>query len=388
MNQLSRFAFAIVLIAAATSSNAQQSPPPSPPAVGVARAERKPITESSEFLGRVQAVSRVEIQPRVTAFLTKRAFTEGAEVKQGDLLYLLEQDPFKADVQARQASVAQFEAQLKNAELALNRAEQLLKTSAGTVATADNAQAAQLSTQAQVAAAQAQLRQSEINLAYTEIRSPIDGKIGRTSVTEGNVVSSSSGTLTTVVSQDPMYVLFPVPTRTALEVREKLAQSEGFDALKVRIRLPNGDIYQQTGKLDFINNSVTGNTDTLQLRAIIPNPAIAPEQGNQEAHRALVDAELVTVLLEGGEPISRLTIPRAALLTDQGGDYVFVVEKDNKATRRGIKLDPSATPALAVVADGLQDGEQVIVEGLQRVRNGAVVSPAAMTPSPTTVGQK
>ncbi|MBB5046650.1 membrane fusion protein (multidrug efflux system) [Rhodopseudomonas rhenobacensis] len=388
MNQLSRFAFTVVLIAAATSSNAQQSPPPSPPAVGVARAERKPITESSEFLGRVQAVSRVEIQPRVTAFLTKRAFTEGAEVKQGDLLYLLEQDPFKADVQARQASVAQFEAQLKNAELALNRAEQLLKTSAGTVATADNAQAAQLSTQAQVAAAQAQLRQSEINLAYTEIRSPIDGKIGRTSVTEGNVVSPSSGTLTTVVSQDPMYVLFPVPTRTALEVREKLAQSEGFDALKVRIRLPNGDIYQQTGKLDFINNSVTGNTDTLQLRAVIPNPAMAPEQANREAHRALVDAELVTVLLEGAEPISRLTIPRAALLTDQGGDYVFVVDKDNKATRRGITLDPSATPALAVVADGLQDGEQVIVEGLQRVRNGAVVSPAAMTPSPTTVGQK
>lgn len=383
-----KIAAVLTLLAAAATTTAGAQQPLPPAAVGVAKAERRPITQSAEFLGRIQAVSRVGIQPRVTAFLTKRAFTEGAEVKQGDLLYLLEQDPFKADVQARQAAVAQYQAQLKNAELTLDRAQQLLRTSAGTVATVDNAQAAQLSTQAQVAAAQAQLRQSEISLAYTEIRAPIDGKIGRTSVTEGNVVSPSSGTLTTVVSQDPMYVLFPVPVRTALEVREKLAQGAGFGALKVRIRLPNGQIYQKNGTLDFVNNSVTGNTDTLQLRAVIPNPNIATERPDEELHRELLDAELVTVLLEGAKPVSRLTIPRAALLTDQGGDYVFVIDKDNKAVRRDVKLDPSVTASLAVVAGGLEEGEQVIVEGLQRVRNGQVVSPAPAAPPILSAGQR
>ena len=386
MTKLSTYVSVIILAAVATTANAQQ--PPLPPAVSVAKATLKPITQSSEFLGRIQAISRVAIQPRVTAFLTKRAFTEGAEVKKDDLLYLLEQDPFQADLQAKQASIDQFQAQLKNADLKLNRAQQLLKTDAGTVASVDNAQATQQSTQAQVLAAEAQLRQSKINLAYTEIRSPIDGKIGRTSVTEGNVVSPSSGTLTTVVSQDPMYVLFPVPVRTALEVRDKLDNGDGFDALKVRIRLPNGQIYQQTGKLDFVNNSVTGNSDTLQLRAVIPNPASAPKRPDQSTQRVLLDAELVTVLLEGAEPVSRLTIPRSALLTDQSGDYVFVIDKDNTASRRGIKLDPSTTPALAVVIDGLKEREQVIVEGLQRVRNGAAVSPAPMTPNAPSDGKK
>ena len=374
----------IVLMASvfATSAIAQQSA--APPAVGVAKAERRAITQSSEFLGRIQAVNRVEIQPRVTGFLMKRAFTEGAEVKKGDLLYLLEQDPFKADVQARQAAVDQYQAQLKNADLVLDRAQQLVRSSACTVVAVDNAQAQQLSTQAQVSAAQAQLRQSQISLDYTEIRSPIDGKIGRTAVTEGNVVSPSSGTLTTVVSQDPMYVTFPVPVRTALEVREKLAQGAGFDALRIRIRLPNGQIYKQTGRLDFVNNSVTGNTDTLQLRAIMPNPVIPTEGPAEDTHRELLDAELVTVMLEGAEPVRRLTIPRASLLSDQGGDYVFVLDKDNKAVRRGIKLDPAAGPRFAVVSEGLTEGEQIIVEGLQRVRNGAVVSPAPAAPQPDT----
>ena len=370
-----------VLLLATTAFPAWGQPAPPAPAVGVAKAELRPITKSAEFLGRVQAVQRVAIQPRVTAFLMERRFTEGAEVKTGDLLYLLEQDPFKADVQAKQGAVAQVEAQLKNASLALDRATQLLKTAAGTQATFDNAQAAQESQKAQLLAAQAQLRQSEINLGYTEIRSPIDGKISQTSVTEGNVVSPSSGTLTTVVSQDPMYIVFPVPVRTALEVREKVNEGEGFEALKVRIRLPSGRIYGQVGRLDFLNNSVTGNTDTLTLRAVIANPPSVSNQKDQRANRELLDAELVTVLLEGAAPVSLLTVPRKALLTDQGGDYVFVVDQDNKAQRRGVKLDSAATPTLAVVTSGLKEGELVIAEGVQRVRAGQPVSPAPMTPN-------
>jgi len=364
----------VALALLSTSATAQQAAPP--PAVGVAKAEMRPITQSAEYLGRIQAVNRVVIQSRVTAFLTERRFTEGGEVKKGDLLYLLEQGPFKADVQAKQGAVAQVEAQLKNANLALDRAAQLLKTSAGTQATYDNAQANVESQKAQLLSAQAQLRQSEINLDYTEIRAPIDGKIGQTTVTEGNVVSPSSGALTTIVSQDPMYVVFPVPVRTVLEVREKLAK-EGFDALLVRVRLPNGRIYEHAGKLDFLNNTVSSNTDTLTLRATIANPG---DPSNKQGSRELLDSELVTVLLQGTEPVSMLTVPRTALLTDQGGDYVFVVDAENKAQRRGVKLGTDATPTLAVITDGLKAGDLVIAEGIQRVRPGQPVSPAPITP--------
>jgi membrane fusion protein (multidrug efflux system) len=374
----------LVLIGCAVVAPADAQQAAAPSAVGVVRVERRPITETSEFLGRIQAIGRVNIQPRVTAFLTKRLFTEGTEVKKGDLLYQLEQEPFVADLQSKQASVKQVEAQLQNANLTLDRAQQLLKSAAGTLATFDTAQANQRSQEAQLLAAQAQLRQAEINLAYTEITAPIDGKIGQTSVTEGNVVSPNSGVLTTIVSQDPMYVVFAVPVRTVLEIRARISGEAGFDALKVKVRLPDGHIYGQLGKLEFLNNSVSGNTDTLTLRAVMPNPTVEGSRSDLGARRQLIDAELVTVLLEGAEPINMLTIPRAAVLTDQGGDYVYIVDSEGKAQRRSIKLDPSTTPTLAVLASGPDEGQQIIVEGLQRVRPGGAVLATPATPSPAS----
>ncbi|MFK0166914.1 efflux RND transporter periplasmic adaptor subunit [Rhizobium sp. NPDC090279] len=372
------------LVLSGASVVAQQAPPP---AVGIAPVEMRPITESTEYLGRVQAMQRVAIQPRVTAFLTERRFKEGAEVKKGDLLYLLEQDSFKADVQAKQAAVDQVQAQLKNANLALDRAQQLLK-SAGTEAAYDDAKAAQESQQAQLLSAMAQLRQSQIDLAYTEIYSPIDGKIGLTAVTEGNVVSPASGSLTTVVSQDPMYVTFSVPVRSALEIQEKVARAGGFDALRVLIRLPNGEIYDQTGRLDFQNNSVSSSTDTLTLRAVIPNPADLASHTGEAPWRELLDSELVTVLLQGSEPVEKLTVPRTAVLADQGGDYVFVVDENNKAQRRDVKLEQAPFPTLAVISSGLKEGEHVIAEGVQRVRAGQPVSPAPLVTDTTPTSVK
>ncbi|GGF71750.1 hemolysin D [Azorhizobium oxalatiphilum] len=366
-----------LLVAAAFGTSlppamAQDAPPP---AVGVQRVESRPFTESTEYLGRVQATEQVQIQPRLTAFLTKRMFTEGAEVKKGDLLYVLEQGPFQAVREAREAAVKEAEAQLRNAALTLERAEQLLKTSSGTQASFDNAQATKLAQEAVVLSAKAQLRQAQIDLDYSEIRSPIDGKIGRTSVTEGNVVSPSSGALTTVVSQDPMYVTFSVPVRAALDIRRRLSGGSGFGALQVRVRLPDGRIYEHVGKLDFLNNSVTSNTDTLMLRAVVANPA----RGTANAvgtERELIDAEFVTVLLEGATPVSRITIPQSALLTDQEGSYVFLVDAEKTARRRSIKLGRSGPNGQVVVENGLAVGDRLVVEGLQRIRNGQVVSPA------------
>jgi len=366
---------AAISLASLAPAWAQQMPPP---AVGVVKVERRPITETSEFLGRIQAINRVDLSARVTAFLEKRLFTEGSEVKQGDLLYRLEQEPFEADVQAKQAAIKQVEAQLRNADVTLSRAKELLRATAGTQAAVDAAEASQQALAAQSLAAQAQLRQSEINLDYTEIHAPIDGKIGRTATTEGNVVSPSSGVLSTIVSQDPMYVVFSIPSRTALELRQKIDSGGGFDVVKIRVKLPDGRLYGPIGKLDFVNNSVTSGTDTLLLRAVIANPSIPGSSAALGPNRELIDSEFVNVLLEGAQPIEMLAVPRAAVLTDQSGDYVFVVDAQGKAQRQGVKLGQT-TPTSAAVSSGLQEGQLVIVEGVQRVQPGRAVSagPAA-----------
>jgi membrane fusion protein, multidrug efflux system len=365
---------------------AQAQPMPGdPPAVGVVRVKHEEITQSNEFIGRIQSIGRVSLVARVTAFLEKRQFIEGTEVKKGDLLYLLEQPPFQAQVDFNKANVAQLEAQHQNALLTLRRAQYLLKTVAGEQATVDSALASERSLAAQIAGAQAQLEQAEINLGYTEIRAPIDGKISATAVTEGNVVSPNSGTLATLVSQDPMYVNFQVALRTALELRDKYVPKGGFGAVVIRLRLPTGKIYGQVGHLDYVSPTVAENTDTITLRGVIPNSVVIAAKGKTPPFRQLTDGEFVTVLLEGVQPVSVLAVPRTAVLSDQQGDYVYVVDAQNRAEVRRIHLGQS-TPSTAVVTSGLTEGELVITEGVQRARPGEVVSPGPATPPPPGIG--
>ena len=245
--------------------------------------------------------------------------------------------------------------------------------------------ASQLSLQAQIAGAQAQLRQSQISLDYTEIHAPIDGKIGRTAQTEGNVVSPSSGVLATIVSQDPMYVVFPVSVRTVLDLRRRYADKGGFAGASIKLQLPNGQMYGQTGKLNFLDNTVATTTDTIILRGAVPNPrspAFPPANGPV---RELVDNEVVNVELEDATPIEALTVPRGAVLSDQQGNYVYVVDGESRAQQRRIELGQT-TPTSAVVTQGLAAGENIIVEGIQRVRPGQVVSAAPVNaPAPPGV---
>jgi membrane fusion protein (multidrug efflux system) len=360
-------ALATTIINVPTSVRAQQGQA-APPAVGIMEATKRPVTETNEFLGRIEAINRLAVVARVTAFLTKRNFTEGTEVKTGDLLYELERGPFEADLKSKQAQVAQLQATLVNAKLTTERARILLSGPAGQQSTYDAALANQQALEAQVQAAEAQVDLSKINLDYTQIHSPIDGRISRTAVTEGNVVTPNSGTLTTVVSQDPMYVTFPVSVREALSLRERYANKGGFKAVVIRVVLPDGRPYDKVGQLNFVNNTIEQGTDTILLRGTIPNPQIAA------GLRELTDNEFVSVLLEGVQPVEVLAIPRAAVLSDQQGDYVFVLGADNKAEQRRIKLGQS-TSTVASVTNGLSAGEKVIVEGLQRVRPGQAVSP-------------
>jgi membrane fusion protein (multidrug efflux system) len=371
----------------AGSAAAQQ--PAGPPAVGVVRAERQQITQTDEFVGRVQAVGRVTVVARVTAFLEKRPFVEGSEVKKGDLLYQLEQPPFQAQVDAAKASIDQLDAQHRNAQISLTRAQDLLEKSAGPQATVDAALATERALAAQIDGAKAQLKTAEINLGYTEIRAPIDGKISSSSVTEGNVVSPTTGTLATLVSQDPMYVIFPVSQRAVLDLRNRYAGKGGFNAVVLKLQLPDGRIYDQDGRADYVSPTVTENTDTINIRGVFPNPVLVSAKPGQPTVRELTDGEFVTVLVEGVQPITVLAIPRAAVLSDQQGDYVYVIDAQNMAQVRRIQLGQS-TPATAVITNGLSEGELVISEGLQRVRPGQEVSagPASPTPAiPPTVGQ-
>ena len=337
------------------------------------------MTESTEINGRIQAPLHVDLIARVTAFLNEICFVEGAEVKKGDVLFRLESAPFEADVEVKQAALAQTQAQLENANLTLTRAQELLQKNSGTQVAVDSAMATQRTAAAQVKAAQAQLHESQISLDYTEIKSPIDGRMSRALLAVGNVVGPTSGALATVVGPDPMYVVFPVAVRRVLELRKRYADKGGLDAVKIRLRLPTGEMYDQTGTLKFVDVGVANDTDTIILRGTIANPAIQTV-GDSKLHE-LTEGEFVTVSLEAAEPLKVLAVPRGAILSDQQGDYLYVVNAQNTAEQRRVKLGQS-TPEIAAVVDGLKPGEKVVVEGIQRVRPNLVVAPAPASATP------
>jgi membrane fusion protein (multidrug efflux system) len=365
---LSAAAYCLVASLTTAIPAVAQQAPAKPPVVGVIAAVRQPVTQSSEYVGRIQAVERVNLTARVAAFLDQRFFTEGTEVKKDQSLYRLEQDPFLADVKIKEAAIAQLKAQLQNAQIILGRARALLNTAAGQQATVDTATANALALEAQVLGAEAQLQQSRINLGYTDIRAPIDGKIGRSSVTVGNYVTPGSGVLATIVSQDPMYVTFAVASRSAVALHRRQTDKP----IVVKIRLADGRLYDQPGTLNFFDNTVAGNTDTITLRGSVRNPIthVKPDGATRE----LVDGEFVTVILEEAEAIEAVSIPRAAVLTDQRGDYVYVVDGENRAQQRRVQLGPS-TPGVVAVTSGLNDGDRVVVDGIQRIRPNQAVSP-------------
>lgn len=352
---------------------AAQFGPQGPPAVGVITAERRPVTESTEFVGRIEAINRVDLRARVTGFLQERLFREGQEVGQGQPLFTLERAPFEAEVARAQAQVASAEAALANANLALDRARELVRTAAGTQVRVDDALAAQRAAQATLLGAQAQLRATEINLGYTLITAPVDGKIGRATYSVGSVVGPTSEPLATIVSQDPMRVSFPVSLRLGSELRERFAARGGPDAARVRIRLPNGNMHDALGRVDFIDPQVDRGTDTILVRAVIANPTIGG-MGPAGNDRRLIDGMFVTVFVEGAEPVPAVVIPRAAILQDQQGHYVFVVAAENRAERRGVTLGRTIADQV-VIEGGLNGGETVVTEGVQRVRPGQPVRP-------------
>lgn len=368
---------ALLLLLAATLPAAAQFGPQGPPAVGVQVAERRPVTETIEFVGRVEATDRVNIRARVTGFLQERLFREGADVAQGEVLFRLERAPFEAQMAQARANLAGATATLENARVALARARELRQTGAGTQVALDNAQALERTAAANVLGAEAAVRVAEINLGYTEITAPIAGQIGRANLAVGNVVGPDAGILATIVSQDPMRVAFAVSQRTALELRNRFEGRGGAEAVRVRIRTADGRLYPEAGSVDFVDNQIDRNTDTILVRALIANPIRRVDgQAATVAPRELVDGQFVSVTVEGAEPVMTITLPRSAILQDQQGSFVFVVGAENRAERRNVRMGRSNNAATAVIEEGLTGGETVVVEGLQRVRPGQPVNPA------------
>jgi membrane fusion protein (multidrug efflux system) len=337
----------------------------SAPAVTVAPATLKRVTQSASYVGRVQAVHTVNLVARVAGFLQKRAFTEGQEVKIGDLLFGIESDTYQAAVTQAQAALAKAQANETNATLTVQRSQELVKTNAVPQATVDQDLANHEAAKADVLAAQASLQQAQINLGYTEIKAPIDGRIGMALVTVGNLVSPTSGTLATIVSQDPIYVLFPVTTQEVLDYRQRLAaQPDAASAsVVVRVKLPNGQDYPHSGSVNFLDIQANQGTDTLTVRAQLPNP-----------DGWLVAGQIVNVVVEAGASRQALVIPQAALQLDQSGPYVLVVDSDDKVQPRRVKLG-AVQGSDTVVEQGLEPGERVIVQGIQKVRPGQSVAP-------------
>jgi membrane fusion protein (multidrug efflux system) len=341
--------------------------PQANPAVGVRPAAMKGVSQSFEFVGHIKATDKVDVRARIEGFLEKVAFHEGQDVKAGDLLYQLEQPPFQAQVNTAKANVAQLEAQHRNAELTLGRAQYLIKTVAGQQSNVDSALASERALAAQIDGARAQLQTAEINLGYTEIRSPISGRIGRTAYTLGNLVNPASGVLATIVSQDPIYVLFPVSVRDLEIIREARRNEEGGLAkIEIRVRLSNGKEYPQRGVWNLTDPQVDQQTDTLIMRAIVPNP-----------ERQLVDGQFATAVIRERREAPRLLVPQAALQVDQSGYYVLVVDDQHKVQQRRIQTGPNQDTDV-VITSGLREGENVIVDGIQKVRPGQVVQEATL----------
>lgn len=327
--------------------------------VGVVEAVRQPISKSLEFVGRIEAINRVEIRARVKGYLEDVLFKDGEIVEPGTPLYHIERDLFQAAVEQAQGTLERSKAAYDLAKLTTARAVELLSKNAGTVVARDQAIAQEAAAQGSVLTDQANLSTAKINLGYTDITSPIAGRIGRTSVTKGNVVGPDSGPLTIIVSQDPMYVTFPVSQRELLRAQEAQGDQK-IEDIKVRLKFPDGTFYDQLGTVNFVGVSVDRTTDTVTARATVANPK-----------EMLIDGQLVRVVLEVGKPIEQVVVPQAALIADQEGVYVFIVE-DGKAAVRRLKLGGESGPN-AVVKEGLKGGEQLIIEGLQSVRAGVPV---------------
>ncbi len=319
----------------------------------------KPIVQEiyseSESAGRIEAKYSVDVIARINGWLQKRFFDEGAKIKKGQTLFLIEPDQYQIAVNNAAANVRQSQASYTNAEKELTRAKELVKQDYVSKSYYDEALATRDRTRAALDAARAQLADARLNLSYTKITSPIDGKIGKIIITEGNLVNTQSGPLARIVSIRPIYVYFNLKSSEFLKFR-KIDSSADFSNMNVTIQLADGSTYAENGKIEFVDNEVNETTGTISLRATFEN-----------ADELLVPGDFVKVIVKSAQPRTVTLIPQSAALNDAQGYYVWGVDNENKAVRKDIKVSDEINKNW-VVEEGLNPDDIFVAKGIQSIR--------------------
>lgn len=350
-----------VLLTSGAAALAQGKTPAAgqpPPSVVVEPVRLADISERQSFTGRVEAIDKVRVRARVQGFLKSRNFEEGQEVKKDQVLFEIEREPYEAALALAVANVANAKAALELALSTFDRTSTLAGRGTASEAQLDDARSKRSQALAAVAAQEASLERARLDLGYTEIRSPLDGRIGKATYSVGELVGPTSEPLATVVAQDPIYVAFPVPQRIFLDVRR---QGRAVDTVDVKLQLADGSTYEHVGAVGFAEVETNVGTDTITVRARFPNP-----------QRILVDQQLVGVTVVAKKPEQKLVVSQSTILLDQKGAYVMVVGSDNTVESRRVELGEQRGPDI-VVSSGLAAGERVILYGLQKVRPGVKV---------------
>ncbi len=348
----------------------------SPVKVEMATPTEKEVTDFQDFTGRLEAVESVEIRARVSGYLTKIEFDPsielGAEVKVGDLLFEIDERPYLNTLAKAESDLAQAQARLKTTTADLARTEELFKKNAATQRDLDFDSGNKASSEAAILGAKASISQATLDLEFAKITAPISGRISRPLLTIGNLVTPATGSLTSIVSVDPIYLYFDMdePTLLTLQKRVREGKLEGPEMREIPLLLglANDDGHPYRGKLDFVENKVDPNTGTIRVRGVFTNPK--PERGA----RTLAPGLFARVRLPLGDSHKAVLISERAIGRDQGQSFVYAVNAENQVVYRRVKLG-SLHEGMRVIADGLTAGERIVVNGLQRVRPGSKVEP-------------
>ncbi|MEO3432262.1 efflux RND transporter periplasmic adaptor subunit [Inquilinus sp. CAU 1745] len=353
----------------AQAPGAGQAPPP---AVVVERIEIQEVSNPAEFNARVEAIEAVDIRARVQGFLRTVDFEAGSMVEEGNLLFEIEPDQYQIDVASAEAQLSRAEAARLAAEQTLDRTRELVQRQTVAQATLDDAQAAFDIAGADVEVAQAALRAAELNLSYTRITTPITGRIGRATYTQGNLVGPESGALARVVQLDPIRVVFSVTEGLVTTLRQQEVEGPGAidpNALNLTLRLPNGTDYEQSGQIEYIETEVNPRTGTVAVRITFPNP-----------DHLLIPNQYVTLTVRESDVPALPVVPQTAVLQDRDGRFVYVLGEDNTVSQHRITTGARVENGWAVT-EGLSGGEPVIVQGIQRLSEGMAVQPSEGQPS-------
>jgi membrane fusion protein (multidrug efflux system) len=360
---------------AATGCGKKQAPPPAPPPpeVGVVAVKPETAPLTRDLVGRLSAFRSSDVRARVAGVLVKRVYREGSDVKEGDLLFEIDPAPLKAALNASQAALAQAQATYTNNHIAAKRARELAPKGFVSKSDVDNAEAAERTAAAAVKQAEANVESAKINLGYASVRAPISGRAGKQQVTEGALVGQGEATLLTTIDQiDPIYVNFTLGVSDLEDLRRKNAAGRATlaatDKATIRLALPDGTEYGETGTLDFSDTTVDPATGAVSLRGQIPNP-----------DHSLLPGMYVSLKATLGQQHDVFEIPQASLQRDAAGAYVLVVGADGKVTRKDVTID-IARNGNWIITEGLAAGDQVIASGIQRVKAGDAAKATPWSP--------